>query len=68
MFIKETEKLGNWGKKIPVNENVHITQTNSESRDGKAVHITTNIPGTSIKVHDRFDKDGNYLRNNFSNR
>jgi len=68
MTIKGTELLGNWGKKTPVNENVHITQTNSNSRDGEGVHITTEIPGSPIKIHDRFDKDGNYLGSNFAKR
>ncbi|MGM0486167.1 MAG: hypothetical protein ACQESR_05325 [Planctomycetota bacterium] len=68
MGIEGTQPLGDWGKKIPVNDNVHITQTNATSRDGLGVHITTNIPGEQVKVHDRFDAKGNYLGSNFGQR
>jgi len=69
MGIEGTEKMGDWGKKIPTNlPNVHITQTNENSRDGEAAHVTTNIPGTKIKVHDSFDKDVNYTGSDFGNR
>ena len=58
--------MGNWGKLIPVNDNTHVTQTNKVSRDGYGVHITTGIPNSGVKVHDRFDSLGNYLGNNFA--
>ena len=57
-----------WGKKIPASDNSHITQTNSDSRDGSGNHVTTNIPGTNAKVHDRFDSNGNYTGSNFGKR
>ncbi len=66
MAIDGAKPLGDWGKKTPVNENSHITQTNHNSRDGSGVHVTTDIPGTNIKVHDRFDANGNSLGNNFA--
>jgi len=69
MGIKGTGKLGDWGKKIPTNQNnVHITQTNQNSKDGEGAHITTNIPGTKAKVHDRYDSKGNYKGSNFGKR
>ncbi len=68
MGIKGTEYLGDWGKMIPVSDTTHVTQTNENSRDGRAVHVTTNIPGTSVKVHDRFDENGNYLGSDFGKR
>ncbi len=69
MPIDGTEKMGDWGKKSPTNlPNVHITQTNENSRDGEAAHVTTNIPGTQFKVHDRFDKEGNYTESDFGKR
>lgn len=69
MGIDGTEKMGNWGKKVPTNlPNVHITQTNLDSRDSEAAHITTNIPGITFKVHDRFDSKGNYLGSDFAKR
>jgi len=69
MGIDGTEKMGDWGKKIPTNlPNVHITQTNDTARDGEGAHVTTNIPGTSFKVHDRFDKEGDYKGNDFGKR
>ncbi|MDP1694469.1 MAG: hypothetical protein Q8L34_02925 [Candidatus Woesearchaeota archaeon] len=68
MPIEGTERLGDWGKKIPVNPNAHVTQTNPSSRDGQAVHITTNIPTEPVKVQDRFDAGGNYLGSNFGKR
>jgi hypothetical protein len=66
MGIDGTKPLGEWGKFIPVSNNIHLTQTNDNSRDGKAVHITTEISGLSVKVHDRFDANGNYLGSNFA--
>ena len=42
-------------RKTPVNDNSHITQTNDNSDDGRSAHVTTNIPGTDAKVHDRYD-------------
>ena len=69
MGIRGAEGLGNWGKKIPTSlDNVHVTQTNKNSDDGRAVHITTNILGTKAKVHDRYDAAGNYLGSNFGER
>ena len=69
MGIDGTEHLGDWGKKVPTNlDNVHVTQTNWNSRDGKGVHITTNIPGTKAKVHDRYDVAGNSLGSDFGKR
>ena len=68
MSIEGTEIMGNWGKKIPVNEYVHITQTNDSSREGKGVHITTNILGTQAKAHDYFDAYGNFLGSDFGKR
>jgi hypothetical protein len=53
--------MGGWGKKIDTNlPDVHISQTNENSRDGSAAHVTTNISGTFFKVSDRFDAEGNY--------
>lgn len=68
MPIEGTEKMGDWGKKIPSSDNSHLTQTNENSRDGEGAHVTTNIPGTSVKVHDRYDAEGNYLGSNFGKR
>ena len=66
MGIEGTEKMADWGKKIPVNENQHVSQTNADSKDGCAAHITTEIPGMKIKVHDRLDSGGNYTGSNFA--
>lgn len=66
MSIEGTKRMGDWGKLIPVNQNQHISQTNVNARDGYAVHITTNIPGTNFKVHDRLDSGGDYLKSNFA--
>ena len=66
MSIPGVENLGDWGKMTPVNPSQHITQTNGLSRDGLGVHITTEIPGTGFKVHDRFDSNGNSLGTNFA--
>jgi len=68
MAIEGTEYIKDWGKKIPVSDNSHITQTNNISRDGEGAHITTNIQGTNAKVHDRYDANGNYLGSNFGKR
>lgn len=68
MSIPGSKKMGDWGKKIPVSDNSHITQTNSNSRDGSGAHVTTNIPGTNAKVHDRFDSNGIYIVSNFGKR
>ena len=68
MSIDGTKKLGDWGKLIPTTNNGHITQTNANSDDGKAVHDTTNIRGTQFKVQTRFNSDGNYLDSNFAKR
>ena len=68
MTIDGSEKMGDWGKKTPVNDNSHVTQTNSNSRDGSGAHVTTNIPGTNAKVHDRFDSNGDYTGGNFGKR
>lgn len=65
MTIPGTKKLGDWGKMVPASENSHITQTNVNSHDGYAAHVTTQIPDTSAKVHDYFDSEGNYLRSSF---
>lgn len=69
MGIEGTEYVGDWGKKIPIDlKKTHILQTNDNARDGQAAHVTTNITGTQVKVHDRFDSSGNYLGSNFSKR
>ena len=69
MGIDGTEKMGDWGKKIPTHlPDSHVTQTNKNARDGEGAHVTTNIPGTPLKVHDRFDKDGNYKGSDFGKR
>ena len=68
MPIDGTKPLGDWGKLIPVNDNVHITQTNAISDEGKGAHVTTNIPGERIKVRDYFDANGNFDRTNFAKR
>ena len=68
MPIDNTKTLGNWGKKSPVTENIHITQTNNQARDGKGVHVTTNISGTQAKVHDYFDEQGNFSGSGFGKR
>lgn len=68
MSIPGSSNMGDWGKKTPVNSNSHVTQTNSNSRDGSGAHVTTNISGTSVKVHDRFDSNGNYTGSNFGKR
>ena len=39
MGIEGTQRLQDWGKKIPVNDNVHITQTNATSRDGEGAEL-----------------------------
>lgn len=66
MPIDGAVPLHNWGNLTPVNRDVHITQTNLNSRDGLAAHVTTNIPDLPVKVHDRFDANGNYQGNNFA--
>lgn len=66
MSIDGTKKLGNWGKFIPVSSSIHITQTNSESNDGIGVHITTDISGLPVKLHDRYNANGNYLGSSFA--
>ena len=64
--IDGSEKMGDWGKKIPTNLiNVHISQTNSNARDGPGDHVTTEIPGENAKVHDYFDENGNYIGTGF---
>ena len=69
MPIDGTEKMGDWGKKVPTHlPNVHITQTNKKARDAQGGHVTTNIPGTQAKVHDKFDANGNYLGSSFGKR
>lgn len=68
MAIDGAEKMDDWGKKTPINDNSHISQTNSNSRDGEGTHVTTNISGTNAKVHDRFDSDGNYIGTNYGKR
>ncbi|MEI7899686.1 MAG: hypothetical protein WCK89_05505 [bacterium] len=69
MSIDGVERMGNWGKKIPTDlPDVHITQTNADSRDGEGVHVTTNISGTAGKVNDRFDENGNYAGSYFGRR
>lgn len=66
MSIDGAKNLGDWGRLIPVTNNVHITQTNDLSQDGLAVHVTTKIAGMRLKVHDRFDAYGNYLGSDFA--
>jgi len=61
----EPKNLGNWGRMFEVNENVHITQTNDNSRDGKGSHVTTCIKGTPIKIHDSFDAEGNFFGSDY---
>ncbi len=61
MPIEGSKPLGEWGKLIPVTRFSHITQTNASSADGNAFHITTDIPETPMKLHDKFDAQGNYL-------
>lgn len=68
MTINDSSNMGDWGKKIPVNSNSHITQTNSNSYDGRAAHVTTNIPGTGTKIHDRFDANGNFTGTDWTKR
>ena len=68
MTIENTEKMGDWGKKIPVSENTHISQCNDQARDGRGVHVTTNISGTQVKVHDYFDENGNDTGSHFGKR
>ena len=68
MSIEGTEHLGDWGKMIPVNDQVHFTQTNANSGDGLGMHVTTDIPGEQIKVQDRFDENGKYFGSNFAKR
>jgi hypothetical protein len=66
--MEKSDYMGNWGKLIPVNPDVHITQTNENANVGNGVHVTTNIPGTQVKVHDYFDANGNYLGTGFGKR
>lgn len=61
-------RIGDWGKLIPVNNDVHITQTNENAYVGSGVHVTTNISGTQIKVHDYFDANGNFKKTDFGKR
>jgi hypothetical protein len=61
----KTKDLGNWGKMYEVNNFTHITQTNTNSSDGLGAHISTCVPGTPIKIHDFFDRNGNYLGNDY---
>lgn len=67
-MIDGSRKMGDWGYKTPVNDNVHYTQTNYNSRDGYGAHVTTNISGTQAKVHDRFSPNGDYLGSDFGRR
>jgi hypothetical protein len=64
-MIKDSNYMGDWGKIIPVNENVHISQTNQNAYEGTGAHVTTKIQGTQVKVHDYFDANGNFLRTDF---
>lgn len=69
MTIDGTKKAGDWGKIVPSNlANVHITQTSASANDGKGAHVTTNVPGEQIKIHDRYDEHGNNLGTNFAKR
>ena len=68
MPIPGSEYMGTWGKKTPVNDDVHITQTNWFARDPFEAHITTNIRGESACVHDRFDGNGNFMGSSFAPR
>ncbi len=68
MGPKDSKNLGNWGKMTPVNDSSHITQTNSNADAGLGAHVTTNIPGMPLKVHDFFDANGNYLGSDFADR
>ena len=68
MAIEGTKAMGNWGKLIPVNEQSHITQTNDNSRDGQAVHITWNVPGEQAKLHDRFTSEGVFVGTDIAKR
>ena len=69
MAIDGTEKMGDWGKMVPTHlPNAHITQTNASAYDGVGAHVTTNIPSTPFKVHDRFDANGNSLGSDFAKR
>ena len=62
----DTKDLGNWGRMFEVNDNIHITQTNENSFDGRGAHVTTCIKGTPIKIHDSFDACGNFLGSDFA--
>ena len=68
MSINGSEYMQEWGKKIPVNDFSHITQTNDLSRDGLGAHITWNVPGENWCVHDRFDANGNFGGSSFAPR
>ena len=68
MTIEGTKYLKDWGKMVNINNTQHLTQTNANSDDGMGFHITQNISGTSSKVQDRFDFQGNYLGSNFAKR
>lgn len=67
--IYGSQPLGDWGKMTPTNqENVHITQTNKNAREGLGVHVTTDVPGTQGKTHDYFDSNGNFKRSDVGGR
>lgn len=66
MTIDGSRPMGNWGKKIPTfDDRSHITQTNVNAGDGKAVHVTDNIKGSPYKVHTYFDANGNFKFSDF---
>ncbi len=68
MPIQGTEYMGDWGKKVPVNDLSHLSQTNDRARDGVGAHVTDDIQGQPVCVHTRFDDKGNSLGTGFGER
>lgn len=68
LSIFNHDKNGRLGEKSPVNNNVHITQTNQNAQVRHGAHVTTNISGTQAKVHDFFDSNGNHTGSGFGKR
>lgn len=62
----DAKDLGTWGRMFEVNDNIHITQTNENSNDGKGAHVTTCFNGIPVKIHDSFDAEGNFLGSDFT--
>ena len=53
-----SEKIGNWGKKIDISPDTHITQTNKNARIGQGAHVTDNCKGYGSATRTYIGPDG----------